>query len=162
MLTRRPGLVQPAMLLLTGALVIAPLVFVQRYYDQAWQDGKTNQPVLQTLDGVARYGRLDEHVYLDDQLREVRTMSGGRLLEHLQMAFAMRGQEYEIVDVENARLPIGRRREASRILVLRQDDVELANDRYKLEPLSGERGPGAVIRVFRAFSRDGAEASAQP
>jgi hypothetical protein len=159
-ITHRPGLVQTAMLLLVGALVLAPLVFVHRYYEEARAEGKTNQPVLRILDDIARDGHLDEHVYLDDQLQEIRTMSGGRILEHLQMGLAMRGQEYEAVDVKNLRLPLPRRPDASRILVLRADDVEMAESRYRLEALDADPSQDASPQIFRAFAHDGVEAGA--
>ena len=55
---------------------------------------------------------------MDDSLNEVLTLSGGRMVAHLRYAFMVTGQEFDTIEVDDQRLPIGRRGDDSRRLIL--------------------------------------------
>lgn len=112
---------------------------------------KNNAAYLAVLDAVARSGPVDERLYLDDRLNDLLTMSGGRMITHLRYAFSVTGQEFDTMDVEDDRLPIGQRGDNSRRLLLHAETVPLAAQRYRLVPLPGEPGDGAPLRAFRAY-----------
>ncbi len=112
---------------------------------------KNNAAYLAVLDAVARSGPVDERLNLDDRLNDLLTLSGGRMITHLRYAFSVTGQEFDTMDVEDDRLPIGQRGDNSRRLLLHAETVPLAAQRYRLVPLPGEPGDGAPLRAFRAF-----------
>ena len=112
---------------------------------------KNNAAYLAVLDAVARSGPLDERLYLDDQLNDLLTLSGGRMLTHLRYAFAVQGQEQNTIDVKDDPLPIGQRAGSSRRLIMRAETVPVAAVQYRLVPLPGEPGDGAPLRAFRAY-----------
>ncbi|MGE3273150.1 MAG: hypothetical protein AB7P40_30745 [Chloroflexota bacterium] len=112
---------------------------------------KNNGPYLQVLASVAASGDITERVYMDDALNHLLTLSGGRMLTHLRYAFSVRGQEFDTVEVDEDRLPIGRRGVVSRRLILHAATVAEARTRYRLVPLPGEPGEGAPLRAFRAY-----------
>jgi diacylglycerol kinase len=112
---------------------------------------KNNAAYLAVLEAVAASGSVDDRLYLDHELGELLTMSGGRMLSHLRYAFLVRGQEQDTIEINEERLPIGQRGTASRRLVVSAGSVEMAARRYRLVPLPGEPGEGAPIRAFRAY-----------
>jgi 4-amino-4-deoxy-L-arabinose transferase-like glycosyltransferase len=112
---------------------------------------KNNLEYLAVLNGVAATGTTEDRVYIDDQLAEVLTLSGGRMLDHLRFGLSVAGQEYDTIDVEHQSLPIGRTGTISRRLLLAPQTVDEASARYRLEPLLGDAGDGAQVRSFRAF-----------
>jgi 4-amino-4-deoxy-L-arabinose transferase-like glycosyltransferase len=114
---------------------------------------KHNGPYLAVLEAVAASGPPTERLYLDDQLNDVLTMSGGRMVTHLRYAFSVTGQEFDTIEVDDDPLPIGRRGSESRRLILHPDTVVYATTRYRLVPLPGEPGEGAPLRAFRAYAR---------
>jgi hypothetical protein len=148
--------VGPVYLATATIFLVAGPVSVLRDYeaDRLSRPDRNNQTYLDVLSGVAASGAPDERVYLDDELADVRTFSGGQVLDHLTFAFAVIGQEYDIIDVEREPLPIGRSGPQSKRLLLAADDIEPAAARYRLEPLPGDPGDGASLRAFRAFPRD--------
>jgi hypothetical protein len=112
---------------------------------------KNNSAYLAVLDAVARSGTPDERLYLDYELTDLLTMSGGRMITHLRYAFTVRGQEFATIEVDDDRLPIGQRADNSRRLILHAESVRDAARRYRLVPLPGEPGEGAPLRAFRAY-----------
>jgi hypothetical protein len=112
---------------------------------------KNNAAYLAVLEAVATSGPTSERLYLDDQLNELRTLSGGRMITHLRYAFSVTGQEFTTIEVNKERLPIGQRGDNSRRLILHAESVPLAATRYRLVPLPGEPGDGAPLRALRAF-----------
>lgn len=151
----RPLPRRPAALLAAGAAVLlllaAPLVQLRQYYAAAHHEGNTNLPLLQTLEAVERAGPRGEAVLLDETLYLGRTLSGGRLLDQLRLAFELRGQAFTVVDVERGRLLALELSPAGRRVVLHAQSVEPFAARYRLEPLAGEPGPEAPLRAFRAY-----------
>ncbi|MCC7371321.1 MAG: glycosyltransferase family 39 protein [Chloroflexi bacterium] len=115
---------------------------------------KHNGPYLAVLQAVAGSGPRSERLYLDENLNDLLTMSGGRMLSHLRYAFSVTGQEFDTVDLDDDALPVGRRGSDSRRLILRAETVPMAQKRYRLTPLPGEPGEGAPLRAFRAFPRE--------
>ena len=65
---------------------------------------KNNAAYLAVLESVAASGKVDERLYLDDELGELLTMSGGRMLSHLRYAFLVRGQEQDTIQIDEERL----------------------------------------------------------
>jgi 4-amino-4-deoxy-L-arabinose transferase-like glycosyltransferase len=112
---------------------------------------KNNAAYLAVLDAVSRSGPPDERLYLDYALTDLLTMSGGRMITHLRYAFSVSGQEFDTIQVDDTRLPIGQRGDTSRRLILNAQSVAAAASRYRLVPLPGEPGEGAPLRAFRAF-----------
>ena len=112
---------------------------------------QNNAAYLAVLDAISRSGPIDERLYMDDQLNDLLTLSGGRMITHLRYAFSVRGQEFDTIEVDDDRLPIGQRGDNSRRLILRAETVTLAASRYRLVPLPGEPGEGAPLRAFRAY-----------
>jgi hypothetical protein len=143
----RAGLVLVPLLLAGGSLASYGAYEAERLS----RPDKNNAAYLAVLESVAASGSVDERLYLDDELGEVLTMSGGRMLSHLRYAFAVRGQELDPIEVDEERLPIGQRGTSSRRLVLTAEMVETAARRYRLVPLPGEPGEGSPIRAFRAY-----------
>jgi diacylglycerol kinase len=143
----RAGLVLVPLLLAGGSLASYGAYEAERLS----RPDKNNAAYLAILESVAASGNVDERLYLDDELGELLTMSGGRMLSHLRYAFEVRGQELDTIEVAEERLPIGQRGTNSRRLVLTAGMVETAARRYRLVPLPGEPGEGAPIRAFRAF-----------
>ena len=143
----------------TVGLVAVPLLLVAssaasyRAYEaeRLSRPEKNNAAYLAVLDAVARSGPIDERLYLDDQLADVLTLSGGRMLTHLRYAFAVTGQEHNTIDVKDDPLPIGQRAGSSRRLILRAETIPVAAMQYRLVPLPGEPGDGAPLRAFRAY-----------
>jgi len=112
---------------------------------------KNNAAYLAVLRAVARNGPIDERLYLDDQLNDLLTLSGGRMVTHLRYAFTVTGQEFDTIDVADDPLPIGQRGDNSRRLILRAETIPVAARQYRLIPLPGEPGEGAPLRAFRAY-----------
>jgi diacylglycerol kinase len=151
----RRGGVRPATVML-GVVPILLAIGLYASYDtyedeRLTRPDKNNAAYLAVLDAVAASGAPDERIYLDDQLSDIQTLSGGRMLTHLRYAFTVRGQELDTIEIEDDHLPIGRRGMTSRRVVLNANDVEEASRRYRLVPLPGEPGEGAPLRAFRAF-----------
>lgn len=144
----RPWVTAAFGVVVAAALLMAPLEGLRSYYAEVERDGRTNRPVLQALAAIEQASARDETVYLDDDLSLSGTISGGRLLASMDLALEIEQRPRAIVDAKNARL-INRPRD-SRILVLHPDTIRYASQRYLLEPLPGEPGPGAPLRVFRA------------
>lgn len=139
----------------TLVLVTGPLSALRDYQsDRLARPEKNNAAYLDVLRGIAESGSLEDRVYLDDELADVRTFSGGQMLQHLQYGLLVVGQEVQVIDVEDDRLPIGRHGTQSKRLIIAADDLEPAAARYHLEPLPGDPGDGAALRAFRAFPRD--------
>jgi hypothetical protein len=142
-----------------GGLIAVPLLLVgssMAVYDsyeaeRLSRPDKNNAAYLAVLDAVATSGPTSERLYLDDQLNELRTLSGGRMITHLRYAFSVTGQEFTTIEVDEERLPIGQRGDNSRRLIVHAESVPLAATRYRLVPLPGEPGDGAPLRAFRAF-----------
>lgn len=143
----RAGLVLVPVLLAGGSLASYGAYEAERLS----RPDKNNAAYLAVLEAVAASGKVDERLYLDDELGEQLTMSGGRMLSHLRYAFLVRGQEQDTIEIDEERLPIGQRGTSSRRLVLSAGSVEMAAQRYRLVPLPGEPGDGAPIRAFRAY-----------
>jgi hypothetical protein len=143
----RAGLVLVPLLLAGGSLASYGAYEAERLS----RPDKNNAAFLAVLEAVATSGTVDERLYLDAQLVDLLTMSGGRMLTHLRYAFLVRGQEVDVIDVDDDRLPIGQRGNISRRLVLSAETVSEAEQRYRLVPLPGEPGEGAPLRAFRAF-----------
>jgi 4-amino-4-deoxy-L-arabinose transferase-like glycosyltransferase len=112
---------------------------------------KNNGPYLAVLSSVAASGPTDERLYMDSALNELLTLSGGRMVTHLRYSFSVTGQEHTTIEVDEDRLPIGRRGNNSRRLILHADTVPETLTRYRLVPLPGEPGEGAPLRAFRAY-----------
>ena len=112
---------------------------------------KNNLAYLAVLDAVAQSGDPNERLYLDYELNDLLTMSGGRMITHLRYAFSVTGQEFDTMSVANDRLPIGERGDLSRRLILHAETVPRAERMYRLVPLPGEPGEGAPLRAFRAY-----------
>lgn len=151
----RLGGVRPATVLLALVPVLMAFGLYSAYDsyedERLTRPDKNNAAYLAVLDAVAASGEPDERLYLDDQLSDILTMSGGRMLTHLRYAFTVRGQELDTIEIEDDHLPIGRRGTMSRRVVLNANNVEEASKRYRLVPLPGEPGEGAPLRAFRAF-----------
>lgn len=147
-LTQRPWLGVAVGGVASLVLVATSLSGLRDYYDTMQREGRTNAPVLEALAAIERGSAPDETVYLDDDLSLSGTISGGRLLATMDLALEIQRRPHEVVDARNARL-ISRPRE-TRVLVLHPDTIRYASQRYVLEPLPGEPGPGAPLRVFRA------------
>ena len=139
-----------AALSLVTALTASPLVLLGRYYDHAEQIPRTNRLVLSAAEAAMRGGSLDTPVYLDGGLRRALTLSGGTLLQNLTMIFEVRGQAFEIVS-DPSQWP---HLDGSIRLVLGPASVQVAGERLTLQPLSGEPGQGARLRVFMATPRE--------
>jgi 4-amino-4-deoxy-L-arabinose transferase-like glycosyltransferase len=145
--TARIGLVAVPLLLASSSTVSYAVYESERLS----RPDKNNAAYLAVLNAVARSGPVDERLYLDDQLNELLTLSGGRMITHLRYAFTVTGQEFDTIEVEDDRLPIGQRGDNSRRLILRAETVPTAAKQYRLIPLPGEPGEGAPLRAFRAF-----------
>jgi diacylglycerol kinase len=149
------GGVRPATVMLALVPVLLAIGLYASYDtyedERLTRPDKNNAAYLAVLDAVAASGEPDERLYLDDQLSDIQTLSGGRMLTHLRYAFTVRGQELDTIEIEDAHLPIGRRGATSRRVVLNANNVDEASRRYRLVPLPGEPGEGAPLRAFRAF-----------
>lgn len=132
-------------------LSIPPLLGLRAYYAEASATGRTNLPLFRTLEALEASGPRDETVYLDDALAAVQ-FSGGRYLFQLDLAFELRGQRFEVVNLkQQARLdPAGRL--AGRV-VLDADSLDLARQLYELRSLQDESDRRAPLRAFRATPR---------
>ena len=147
---RRAGRVQEAIAVaLSLVVLVAPLLLLHDYYERAYRDQRTNVQLLQVLAAIDADARIEQRVYLDDALLETRIL-GGRVLDTLTLAMELRGRDFEVFNVKNDRL-IGREPNAFRLVILRADSVDQAARRYHLEPISGEPGPSAPLRAFRAY-----------
>jgi hypothetical protein len=132
------------------ALLLVPLVLLHAYYEREHREARTNLPILATVDALERGGRLTDPVLLDRRL-DGTPFPGGGLLLAIGFSLEVRGQKFQVVDVETGRLPAARR--VGHRLVLHPDTVELAAVRYRLEPLPGEPGSDAPVRAFVAYPR---------
>ena len=61
---------------------------------------KNNAALLAVLDAITASGRRSDRVYIDARISTLRTMSGGRTLEHLRYAFRVVEQESTVIDLE--------------------------------------------------------------
>jgi 4-amino-4-deoxy-L-arabinose transferase-like glycosyltransferase len=111
---------------------------------------KNNATLLAVLDAVRASGPRHETVYIDQRIGDLRTLSGGRTLEHLRFAFDLVGQQHAVVSLEGTDLPIGRSGSRPRRLVMRSDSLPVVQARYRLVAVHGEPGPDAPLRVLRA------------
>jgi hypothetical protein len=145
----RAGLLVVPLLLAGGSLASYNAYEAERLS----RPDKNNSAYLAVLNAIAISGGPGERVYLDDQLAEQLTMTGGRMLTHLRYAFTVIGQELDTIELDDDRLPIGQRGTTSRRLILSAETVGYASRRYRLVPLPGEPGEGAPLRAFRAFPR---------
>jgi hypothetical protein len=133
-------------------LAFAPLLLLQDYYARAHRDGNTNLPLLATLDALRSLRQHRGPVYLDHELRNAPTLSGGHLLRTVETGLTLRAQRHAVVDLERQPPPLPTRRADFLPLVVRGDRVDLAARHYRLVPLDGEPGPGAPLRAFRAYA----------
>jgi hypothetical protein len=142
-----------AMLLLVPTLLAGGSMATYQTYqaERLSRPDKNNGAFLAVLASVSASGATTERLYMDESLSDVLTLSGGRMVAHLRYAFTVTGQEFDIIQVDDNRLPIGRRGSESRRLILRAESVPDALTRYRLVPLPGEPGEGAPLRAFRAY-----------
>jgi len=151
-LTRATWLADAALLLAALGLTVGPLFMLHTYADERLsRSDKNNRAYLAVLDAVEQSGSHQERVYLDTHLAELRTLSGGRMLDHLRVAFAMVGQEYDTIDLDLDPSMAGRSIVAPRRLLLAPATIPSAEQRFRLVPLSGEPGEDGPLRAFRAF-----------
>ena len=142
-----------ALLLLVPTFLAGGSMLTYQEYEaeRLTRPDKNNGPYLAVLASVAASGPTDERLYLDQELNELLTLSGGRMITHLRYAFSVTGQEFDTIQVDDDRLPIGRSGNNSRRLILHSETVPEALTRYRLVPLPGEPGEGAPLRAFRAY-----------
>jgi hypothetical protein len=136
-------------LFLALPLVFGPLFLLHGYYEDAHRRGRTNRPILATLEAISRAGPSGEWVCVDRALNDRRTLPSGRLLEIMEWALPLRGRQVRVVYVQGDGQSSGLSLEDCGVLVLDPNSVELVASYHELEPLPGEPGRQAPLRAFR-------------
>lgn len=80
------------------ALVLYPLLPLARYYGQELTAGRTNEPLLRTVDAVKAARRPDEAVLLHTDLRDVKLEGGGTAFRALRFLLMGVGIDDRSVD----------------------------------------------------------------
>jgi hypothetical protein len=149
---RRPigWLADPALLLGAVGLTVGAMLALGAYQNERMSRAdKNNLAYLAVVEAIGRSGSRDDRVYLDSRLVDVRTLSGGRMTDHLRFAFTVQGQDFDTIDVGVEPNPLDRLVRPPRRVVLNAASVPDVSTRFQLEPLPGGPGEDAPFRAFR-------------
>jgi hypothetical protein len=150
----------PAVSWLTVAALVVVLLGLSQWQLQAYladrldRPEKNNRALLAAAEAVVRGDRRSERVYVDALLASADVNSNRRGLRDIEFVLAIRGQEYEVIDLTRRPLPVGRTGIAARRVLLGEESTELARQHFRLSPLPGDPGEGARFRAFLASPRE--------
>jgi Dolichyl-phosphate-mannose-protein mannosyltransferase len=140
--------------LLVGAvaLILHPLVPLERFYEESQEDGFSNAPYLRTLDQVQAARQADESVLLDPMLANVKSTGGGKASSSFAFLFALADIPSEPLDTSvRPGQPAKATELAGRLAILHRSTADQLDDTMRLEPLDGKRQNGKDGPSYRAY-----------
>jgi hypothetical protein len=147
-------LADPVLLLGAVALTVGAMLALGAYEDERMtRTDKNNLAYLAVLDAIGKSGLRDDRVYLDSHLADVRTLSGGRMTDHLRVALTIAGQDVDTIDVDVEPNPLDRLARPPRRVVLSATSVANVSARFRLVPLPDGPGEDAPFRAYRIVGR---------
>jgi hypothetical protein len=140
--------------LLVGAvaLIVHPLVSLERFYEDSQEDGFSNALYLRTLDQVQVARKADESVLLDPMLADVKSTGGGKASSSFALLFALADIPSEPLDTSvRPGQPAKAPELAGRLAILHRSTADKLDDTMRLEPLDGKRQNGKDSPSYRAY-----------
>jgi hypothetical protein len=140
--------------LLVGAvaLIVHPLVPLERFYEDSQEDGFSNALYLRTLDQVQVARQADESVLLDPMLANVKSTGGGKASSSFALLFALADIPSEPLDTSvRPGQPAKATELAGRLAILHRSTADRLDDTMRLEPLDGKRQNGKDSPSYRAY-----------
>ena len=134
------------------ALILHPLVSLDRFYEDSQEDGFSNALYLRTMGQVQAARTSDESVLLDPQLASVKSTGGGKASSSFAFLFALAQIPNEPLDT-SARpgQPAKSTELAGRLAILHRSTADSLDDTMRLEPLDGKRLSGKDSPSYRAY-----------
>jgi hypothetical protein len=128
------------------ALMVHPLIQLDKYYASSIEDGFSNTLYLQTLHQLQAARQGDETILMDPQLMQVKSLGGGKAWTSFVWLLAVSRLPAESLDDVSA--PAGL---VGRLAILQRDTADQLDNTLTLEPLDGKRPTGRDRPSYRAY-----------
>ena len=128
------------------AMVLHPLVPLERFYEESQEDGFSNARYFQTLAQLRAAGAMSELVFLDTHLVEVKSPGGGKAGASFAWLLAVSRiptQSWQAGDDPTSL--------AGHLAILERSTAEALKQHVDLVPLEGRRIPGRDRESYRAY-----------
>ena len=134
------------------ALIVHPLIVLDRFYEESQEDGFSNALYLRTLDQVQAARQAGEPVLLDPRLAEVKSTGGGKASSSFAFLFALNEIPSEPLDTTvRPGEPAKAVELAGRLAILHRSTADRLDDTMRLEPLDGKRFSAKESPNYRAY-----------